>query len=172
MKIYIDFDGVIFDTEDILFEEYRTKRQQGIQLDKIDYIRTRDWEEILDKAKIINGAIKNIALSDLNLSILTKIHSLKELESKIKVLRNHNLKLDIIGVPHYVKKCDVVNPVGNVLIDDNVKNLDDWSNQGGISIFFNKDNLDSDTFAMINSAYPKIDNLKIIQDKQKILNLF
>jgi hypothetical protein len=172
MKIYIDFDGVIFHTEDILFEEYRAKKQQGIQLNKIEYISTRNWEEIINKSKIINGAIKNIALSDLNLAILTKTHSLNELASKVRTLRNRNLTLEIIGVPNDLKKCDIVNPKGNVLIDDSVANLDDWSNEGGLSIFFNKDNLDYDTFAMINSAYPKIDNLKILQDEQKILNLF
>lgn len=60
----------------------------------------------------------------------------------------------------------MVNPLGNILIDDKLYNLDEWENKGGIGIFFNKDNLDVDTKGKTNTKYPKISSLNILlQDK-------
>ena len=39
-----------------------------------------------------------------------------------------------------VKKTDMVDACGNILVDDSLKNLDDWSNDNGIPIFFDINN--------------------------------
>ena len=40
MKIYVDFDGVIFDSEKLLFEEYKKFKNQSESL-KIKYITSK-----------------------------------------------------------------------------------------------------------------------------------
>ena len=42
MKIYVDFDGVIFDSEKLLFEEYKKLKNQNESL-KIKYIQEKDF---------------------------------------------------------------------------------------------------------------------------------
>ena len=42
-------------------------------------------------------------------------------------------------VPPHVKKSEIYLPKnGEILIDDSIKNLKDWSNNGGESIYFNE----------------------------------
>lgn len=53
MKVYIDFDEVLFDTEDLLFEEYKSLKLKGIKVDKLNYMQNKNWEELLNKAEII-----------------------------------------------------------------------------------------------------------------------
>ena len=36
MRVYIDFDEVLFETEDLLFEEYKILKSQGI---KVEYAK-------------------------------------------------------------------------------------------------------------------------------------
>lgn len=163
MKKYIDCDGVVFDSEIWLFDdEYRSLKIKE-EFDKIKYIQNKDWNEILSKSEIINDAIS--ILKDLrDFAILTKVHSMEnEGVAKIKLFRSFDIRNEIILVPFELKKTDVVDPRGNLLVDDTVHNLDDWKEQGGISIFFNKDNLDVDGWGKGNSKYPKIKSLDYLK---------
>jgi len=164
MKKYVDCDGVIFDSEIWLFdEEYRSLKIKN-EFDKIKYIQTKDWTEILRKSEIINDAI-NILKELKDVAILTKVHSMEnEGVAKINIFRSLDVKNEIILVPYTVKKTDVVDPRGNLLIDDTVHNLDDWKYKGGISIFFNKDNLDIDGWGKVNKEYPKIKSLDYLNN--------
>ena len=56
----------------------------------------------------------------------------------------------------------MVSAKGNILIDDKVYNLDEWVDNGGIGIFFNKDNLDYDVRGNENTKYKKINSLDIL----------
>lgn len=161
---YIDFDQVILATEDLLFNEYLEKKAQGIYLDKIKYLEDFDWEWLVFNSEVIADSI-NIIKSIPNTKILTKVHSLKEASAKIKFLRANNVENEIIIVPVGHKKTDLVPAKNNILIDDSVKNLDDWTNAGGIAYFFNKDNKNIDNWGITNTKYQKINNLKILTKK-------
>lgn len=50
----------------------------------------------------------------------------------------------------------------NILIDDKVYNLDEWSSKGGIPIFFNKNNTDIDYYGKVNTKYKKISDLSML----------
>lgn len=83
---------------------------------------------------------------DPNISfILTKIHSFKEGNEKIKWLLKNNIKQKVILVPYYLKKTDMVSAKDNILVDDCLKNLKEWSDSLGHGVFYdmNDDNIDS-----------------------------
>lgn len=163
MKKYIDCDGVVFDSEIWLFDdEYRSLKIKD-EPSKIKYIQAKDWDKILKKSEVINDAI-NILKELRDFAILTKVHSMEnEGVAKIKLFRSLDIKNEIILVPYTLQKTDVVDPLGNILVDDTIHNLDDWAHLGGIPIYFNKDNLDMDGWGKVNSKYPKIKSLDCLR---------
>lgn len=164
MKIYVDFDGVIFDTETLLFDENYYKAKLEPDFDKEKYVQNLDWHNMILKSEEINNSITILKELKKEITILTKINTLyNEGCAKIKVLRDLGIKSDIILVPFNLKKTDVVNAKNNILIDDTVHNLDDWENYGGIPIFFNKDNKDIDNWDNINTKYKKIKSLEYLK---------
>ena len=138
MKKYIDFDGVIMDTYMPLFHDYLEKKKNGIYIDDTKHVINKNWIEVIDNSIVINDAINIIKeLEEENTAILTRIHSLEnEGIAKIKYLREKGIKCNIILVPYQVKKTDIVIAKDNVLVDDAIFNLDEWSMAGGIPIFF------------------------------------
>lgn len=147
--LYIDFDGVILDTEDLLFEEWRKMPNHHLlsEEEKIKYIQNSNWKEILNNSAIINDSVYYLKQMDPTKSfILTKIHSLSnEGKSKVDWIRKNGIKQTVIVVPYRLKKTDIVDAYNNILIDDCLRNLDDWTNNNGEAIFFdiNNDNYDS-----------------------------
>ena len=134
---YIDCDGVILDTETGLFDMYEVLKRDNPSLRKTIYLQELDWDKWLQDAKILNDAINILKNYDpKNNIILTKVHSLKEGESKINYFRNLQIKNDVIIVPYTLMKSQIVNAKNNILIDDGIKNLDDWYNAGGIPIYY------------------------------------
>ena len=55
-KIFIDFDGVIFDTEKRVLE--RKKQKPNISWD--EFFEKLNWFQLLEESKIINNAIDYI----------------------------------------------------------------------------------------------------------------
>ena len=56
------------------------------------------------------------------------------------MLRNKKIEVPILFVPPHVKKSQIYLPNnGEILIDDSIKNLIDWEQNGGNSIYFNED---------------------------------
>jgi len=163
MKKYVDCDGVIFDSEILLFDEEYRKLKQEIGFNKEKYIQQKNWDLILRKSEIINEAI-NILKELKDVIILTKVNSLEnEAVSKIRIFRELEIKNDIILVPYNLKKTDIVEAEGNILVDDTIHNLDDWKKCNGIPIFFNKDYGDIDGWGNINKNYPKIKSLEYLK---------
>ncbi len=159
--IYIDFDGVILDTENVLFEDWRKNpnRKSLPESVKIKYIQEKDWNHILNNSPIINDSLYNLKNMDHNNSaILTKIHSLtNEGTEKIKWIRDKGIKQTIILVPYNLRKCDVVDAANNILIDDCLKNLDEWVEKGGIPVFFDMNDDGYDSWNMPNTkGYQKV----------------
>ena len=168
--IYIDFDGVILDTNELLFEEWRKNPDRHLlsEFDKIKYIQKSNWNYIINNSDIINDSIYYLQQMDPNQSsILTKIHSLdNEGIAKIRWLRDKGIKQSIILVPYAVKKTDVVDASGNILVDDSLKNLDEWKKDNGIPIFFDINNDDYDSWQQPNiKKYQKVLDLSKIKYK-------
>lgn len=164
MITYIDFDGVVFDTDKLLFDSNYYKAKLDKDFNKQKYVQNIDWYNLILNSEEINNAIK--ILKELKKSIiLTKVNSLNnEGVAKIRILRELEIKNNIILVPFICKKTDIVDAYGNVLVDDTVHNLDDWKKDKGIPIFFNKDNLDIDNWNNVNKEYKKIKSLEYLKE--------
>lgn len=138
-KIFIDFDGVIFDTEQRVVE--RKNLRPDISWN--NFFEELDWFELLDESKVINNAIDYILEGQektKQLAILTKIHTLIEMEAKVKALRSRKVEVPILFVPLHVKKSQIYLPNnGEILIDDSIKNLINWEQKGGKSIYFSEE---------------------------------
>ena len=163
VKKYIDFDGVIKDTYYPLFEDYWERKKNGEYVDDTEHVIRKDWIYVLEKSPIINDAIR--ILNELeDTSILTRVHSLEnEGVAKIKDLRELGAKCDIILVPYQVKKTDVVSANGNILVDDAVFNLDEWTLAGGKSIFFDNKGTNVDGWGVENTKYVRTRSLDILK---------
>lgn len=157
----IDFDGVILDTEPLLFEEWRKNpnRHSLPEIEKIRYIQNSNWKHIIYNSAIINDSIYYLKQIDPSISIiLTKIHSFEnEAAEKVRWLRENRIRQDIILVPHYLKKTDMKEARGNILVDDCLKNLDEWEKCGGKPIFFDMDDDNIDSWHQPNlKGYQKV----------------
>lgn len=158
MKIYIDFDGVILDTDAVLDLEYFKVND----ISRRDFVKNYDWDKLVNASDIINNSINNLKNTKYDVSILSKVSSINEGVAKVKYLRSNNVLANIHLVPTELSKSDMVEAYGNILIDDKLYNLDEWNKHGGISIFFNKDNKDYDIRGNKNTKYKKICNLDFL----------
>ena len=156
MKVYVDFDGVLLDTDSVIDKEFDGNGERR------EFVKNYDWFKLMRDDLIINNALDYINNSKYEVSLLSKISSMCEGQAKIKYLRSKGVNIDINLVPTLINKCDVVSAYGNVLIDDKIVNLDSWSNSGGISIYFNKDSKDTDIHGDINTKYPMISDLSCL----------
>ena len=157
MKIYIDFDGVILDTDTTIDNIISDKN-----IDKKEYIKTCDWDNLLNNTDIINNSLKYLKESKKDINLLSKISTLEEGIGKVKYLKDNGIDMNIHLVPTKISKSDIVDPKGNILIDDKVYNLDEWKSKGGIPIFFNKANNDIDIYGKVNTEYKKISDLRML----------
>ena len=163
MKKYVDFDGVIKDTYQPLFEDYWERQKNGEYIDDTEHVIRKDWIYVLARSPIINNAI-NILNEIADVSVCTRIHSLEnEGVAKIRDLRHLGLKCDIILVPYQVKKTDVVDARGNILVDDAIFNLDEWVMAGGIPIFFDNNGTNIDGWGAKNTKYVRTRTLEILK---------
>lgn len=157
MKIYIDFDGVILDTDTTIDNIIKNEN-----IDKLDYIRNCDWDILLNDTDVINNSLNYLRESKRDINLLSKISTLEEGIGKVTYLRDNKVNINIHLVPTKISKSDMVNPKDNILIDDKVYNLDEWKSKGGIPIFFNKDNKDIDIYGKVNTEYKKISDLRML----------
>lgn len=163
MEKYIDFDQVIVDSEVLLFKEYELLKKYHIYLNKLKYVKRKDWFKILENAEIINDSIRILREMDEG-TILTRVHSMEnEGKAKIEFLRSNGVKQNIILCPYMFKKRDIVSARGNILVDDAVFNLKEWEEAGGIPIFFDKNGNGIDGWGKKNSEYRTIDSLEKIK---------
>lgn len=166
IRKYIDCDGVILDTEHGLFDEYNRLKNTGTNIKRLTYLQQLDWREWIRQAKIINDAIAIIKEHNPDdTEILTKVHSLSEGLAKIEYFRELGIKNNIILVPNDLSKSSVVKAIGTLLVDDSIKNLDDWFVHDGISLFFNADDENKSIFkdqVTTNEQYPLISTLEPI----------
>lgn len=153
--IFIDFDGVIFDTEKRIIE----KKNLFPNLTWNEFFDNLNWFQLLAEAQAINNSIEIILEGqsrNKKMAILTKIHTLLEMQAKVNLLREKKVKIPIFFVPPHVKKSEIFLPSnGEILIDDSLKNLIDWKEKGGKGILF-QENLE------LNSQFETVKTLKNI----------
>ncbi len=155
MNLYIDFDGVIYNTIDV---SYKMAEKGQIAKDYERYyqfFKNLDWCEVLEKSSEINEAFscinKIINSGKFNVYILSHVVSMKEAEFKINLIRKYLTDVTIIPVPKRISKTKMVKVKDAILIDDYPENLKEWSNAGGIAIRFDLD--------MDGKGFPVIDRL-------------
>lgn len=150
-KIFIDFDGVIFDSERRVVE----RKKQIPEISWNDFFEGLDWFKLLEESQIINNVINYIIEgqnNNLDMSILTKVHTLNEMQAKTNIIRTNNIELPILFVPPHVSKSSIYVPSdGKLLIDDSIKNLIDWEKHGGTGIYFNEELEEAENFTTVKS---------------------
>lgn len=139
-KLYLDCDGVILDTIKYM---YRLIKEQGITSEEIDdFFKNLPWENLIDRAGEIGNPIEKIKelSKHFDVEILTHVSSEGEATAKLKYFTSvlPDIKLNI--VPKMIKKGDIVNPKGAILVDDFMPNLEYWSEMGGIPVKFSDTN--------------------------------
>lgn len=159
---FVDIDGVVFDSQTHLFDEFNELFEKGAVKDAFEYVQIINWYKYLLNSEVINNSIEILKQMEDNIVFLSKVCSNEEAKAKKRILDEKNIKYPIVFVPFYRKKTDMVLTKGNILIDDSVKNLDEWAKEDGIPIYFNKDNLDIDYWKNINKKYPKTNSLEIL----------
>ena len=121
---------------------------------------TIGWNYILENSKEINYSlekIKRISKTH-DICILTKINSKQEQDAKTNFLLENKIKKMCV-VPYTSSKTQYVDPHNNILIDDDIKNLEEWEQHGGIAIFFNKDLNNYDSYGNKNNKFVIINDL-------------
>lgn len=167
IKIYIDFDGVILDTWEIIFKEYQNKyntkkiKDENIKKTMLEI----GWDLILKNSREINDNLKKIRQlkQNFNICILSKINSKNEKKAKKEYLLKNGI-CTMCFVPYNCSKTQFVEVIGNVLIDDDLKNLKDWQEHGGIAIYFNENLMNRDSYGNINEEFTIINDLLKIYD--------
>ena len=167
LKLYLDCDGVILDTINFT---YKMIKERGISEDKIDdFFKHLSWKNLIEEAGEINNSIKKIKeLSKyFDVEILTHVNSEEEIRAKFKYFTKvlPDIKLNV--VPKIIKKGDIVNPKGAILVDDFMPNLEYWYEMGGIPIKFSDTNKEC-KFTKINDLLEllEIDFLNKVKIKE------
>ncbi len=151
-KLYIDFDGVIYNSIDV---SYKMANEKNMKSEKEFYLfyKNLDWQVVLENSCEINNAFSNIKklCEFYDVSILTHVVSLNEVLEKVNIIRKHLDDINIISVPKSISKTKMVCAMDAILVDDYVQNLIEWKDAGGIGIKFDLD--------MDGKGFPVIDRL-------------
>lgn len=150
---FIDFNGVILDTESRMIE---LKRQYpGLTWN--EFANTLDWDFLLRTSPVIDDAIallREVSQKDSETTILTNIDLVAEEIAKVHFLRSRGITLPIQFVPPSVQKADIYIPTKNdILVDDRPDNVMFWNQRGGKGYLFDP----NDQFP---DSLPKIKSLK------------
>ncbi len=152
---YIDFDGVLFNTNEIIdtliIKEGLTKEEEVRK-----YIKQIDFYTMITNAKQINNSIYYLQqLCNDNryiTKILSHVNSQEEEQAKISIIKEYIKNIEVICVPKQIEKSLYVNPHNAILVDDYKGNLLPWTNKGGLPIHFDP--------KLNKSNYPVISTLE------------
>lgn len=144
-KVFIDLDGVIINTEELMLEE-KDNLYPNVSYEEY-FSKMVDWLEIAKRSNSINNSveiIRELERLKKELIILTKVNSIKEMQDKIFYLRDKiNIYSPIMFVPIHSYKTEVFTPAsGDILVDDTLKNIVDWELAGGCGYLFNQPDIE------------------------------
>ena len=144
-SLYIDFDGVLFDTVKVAFQEMErlgvdTSNQEEIT----EYFKNVDWKNLIEEAGVLNDSIKKLEILIKSneferVEIATHRCSYNEGVVKTDDLRSRIPDLKITTIPKKIEKHYALKAENNILIDDAEYKILSWINDGGIGILFSQD---------------------------------
>lgn len=135
-KLYLDCDGVILDT---INYTYQMINERGIPEEDVDnFFKNLSWENLIEEAGEINNSIVKIKelTKYFDVEILTHVNSEEEIRAKFRYFTKVLPEVKLNVVPKVIKKGDIVNPNGAILVDDFIPNLEYWEEVGGIPVKF------------------------------------
>ena len=142
-QIYIDFDGVIVDSQNQineLFRQYGNKitAEWNNRLEKIEWKK-----EILPNANEINNSfsiLRELYEMKKEVHILSRVFSKGEANDKAEYLKERGIFIPFIPSYGRVKKSMVVTPNSSrLLVDDSSDNIIDWNTNNGQGFYFTLD---------------------------------
>jgi len=181
--LYIDCDGVIFDTIKYAFNEMR---RLGVDLSNDElitkYFKEVDWNNLITKSGTINDSINKINLlkeSDVFDLVCVLTHRCSWNEGIVKDQKFDNLtpNVKVITIPRQIAKHYAVNARGHFLIDDDVRKVTGWVQDGGIGILFSQSaesliepyTLGSDqTYFITNNLLDLLKENKIVNEEKSL----
>lgn len=139
-RVFVDFDGVILNSNKIVGKLIKDNVNDLNNEESIhSFMETVDWDFVMKQASEIEDSVmwlNNLAESN-EVTVLSHISSVQEMMHKIAFVRNKLPKLNIICVPKKVRKVHMFSEVKDtILIDDYIKNTNEWNEGGGIGILF------------------------------------
>lgn len=79
MKLYIDCDGVLLNTIEVLYREFDIFHEHEPTITMKDWLKIIDWKKVLDEAGVIKGSVEAIKVIPTDkLAILTTVQSTEE----------------------------------------------------------------------------------------------
>ena len=151
--IYLDYDGVVGDTEIGLFDGLYEQRKRRPTLTKVEYLVAFDWRSWLRKSGPKRDAFRILKSHDPdNASILTRCWSASEAKEKILYIRENGIENAIIIVPCELPKTKIVRAKGNILVEDQIGNIIDWQREGGIGLM------------LADTAFEECESIKTIEE--------
>ncbi len=182
-RLYIDCDGVIYDSVNLAFREMK---EMGIDINnqvKIDnYFKKVNWDHLINESTIINDSINKIrilAQSDIFLSVqvLTHISCFYEAIFKTEEIESQIPNVEVITLPRLIGKETILDPVDSILVDDALYKVKDWVNKGGIGVLFSQkverridpyEQSDDQNYYITNDLEDLIKIQELIDGKQKV----
>lgn len=143
MIIYLDFDGVLFDTVSIILDEIK-KNNINLKDNCQYFFENLDWSYILHNAKEINNSVEivNKLKHKYKIKILTHVSSVNEQTEKENFIKEKIKDIEIICIPKKYPKSSIVSSENNILIDDSKKNVKDWIDNKGEAYLYDGKRLD------------------------------
>ena len=170
--LYCDCDGVIFNTIEVAFDIMKKDHCDMNNGNEIDYyFREKiNWQDIFDKAVIINRSIdriKELKKSDLfsDVIILTKISgNYDEERLKREIFKDYLPDVKVITLQFGLQKASIIsNPENHILVDDEKRNCINWQQYNGTAVLFSpsqsdlKNNIVNDLIDIPNTkGYKKL----------------
>lgn len=156
-KLYIDFDGVIYNTIEVSYQMAKEAKLTEDYDKYFHFFNDLNWCNVLNKSTQINNAFENIKKlqKKFNVTILTHVVTMQEAETKIKIIRKY-LDVPVMFVPKSISKAFMVDAKDAILVDDYNENLKEWQLAGGIPVRFDLD--------MDPKGYTVIDDLSKLEE--------
>ncbi len=142
--LYIDCDGVIYNTIDYAFQNMKTLGIDVTNQDAItNYFKNCNWVQLIRNGGQINNScqkIVNLKRSNLFRNVAVATHHCSFIESQIKntEFEKELENIQIFNIPKKIPKHFALNARGHILVDDALEKIIGWINDGGYGVLFNQ----------------------------------